>query len=233
MPSKTKQQATLMAMAAHNRAFAKKRGIPMRAAREFNRADKGTGILKRKAGGPTPLESGLDSHLNFGMGHGRNFFSTTPLMGHAMSGTPLGGKRFADGGKVSKPAKPAGPNAKERREIRALVERGKQDAVAVLRASRDELLAKAPAPADQEDFTEPLEQLRHRLTMADGGQVQEEEQPTAYGANPVDLYQEYLDILAKLQEEPNADQGQLLSRIAEIEQLLGGLGIDLAGAAPE
>lgn len=37
-----------MAAAAHNPAFAKKVGIPTKVAREFNQADKGTGILKKK-----------------------------------------------------------------------------------------------------------------------------------------------------------------------------------------
>jgi len=37
-----------MAAAAHNPAFAKKVGIPTKVAKEFNQADKGTGILKRK-----------------------------------------------------------------------------------------------------------------------------------------------------------------------------------------
>ena len=45
MPSKSPAQARLMAAAAHNTKFAKKVGIPGRVAREFNQADKGTGIL--------------------------------------------------------------------------------------------------------------------------------------------------------------------------------------------
>ena len=48
MPSKSPAQARLMAAAAHNPAFAKKAGIPMGVAKEFNQADKGTGILKKK-----------------------------------------------------------------------------------------------------------------------------------------------------------------------------------------
>lgn len=48
MPSKSKPQARLMAAAAHSKTFAKKAGIPQRVAREFNQADKGTGILKGK-----------------------------------------------------------------------------------------------------------------------------------------------------------------------------------------
>lgn len=48
MPSKSPAQARLMAAAAHNPKFAKKAGVPAKVAKEFNRADKGTGILKRK-----------------------------------------------------------------------------------------------------------------------------------------------------------------------------------------
>lgn len=47
MPSKSKAQARLMAGAAHDPKFAKKVGVPQKVAREFNRADKGTGILRR------------------------------------------------------------------------------------------------------------------------------------------------------------------------------------------
>lgn len=50
MPSETPKQARLMAAAAHNPAFAKKVGVPQRVAKEFNRADTGTGILKKKRG---------------------------------------------------------------------------------------------------------------------------------------------------------------------------------------
>lgn len=48
MPSKTPKQARTMAGAAHNPAFAKKMGIPPSVAKEFNQADKGTGILRKK-----------------------------------------------------------------------------------------------------------------------------------------------------------------------------------------
>lgn len=48
MPSTTPRQARTMAGAAHNPAFAKKMGIPVGVAKEFNRADKGTGILRKK-----------------------------------------------------------------------------------------------------------------------------------------------------------------------------------------
>ena len=48
MPSKSKAQRNLMAAAAHNPAFAKKVGVPVSVAKEFNQADKGK---KFKGGG--------------------------------------------------------------------------------------------------------------------------------------------------------------------------------------
>lgn len=48
MPSKSKKQAKTMAAAAHNPEFAKKMNIPQKVAKEYNQADKGTGILKGK-----------------------------------------------------------------------------------------------------------------------------------------------------------------------------------------
>jgi hypothetical protein len=59
MPSKTRKQARLMAAAAHDPKFAKKVGVPMKVAKEFNQADKGTGILSvRKRGGRLPSKKG-------------------------------------------------------------------------------------------------------------------------------------------------------------------------------
>lgn len=48
MPSKTIKQARTFAAAAHNSAFAKKVGIPVGVAKEFNAADAKTGILRKK-----------------------------------------------------------------------------------------------------------------------------------------------------------------------------------------
>jgi hypothetical protein len=48
MPSKSGKQARLMAMAAHNPSAAKRVGVPQSVAREFNQADKRTGILRKK-----------------------------------------------------------------------------------------------------------------------------------------------------------------------------------------
>ena len=48
MPSSTTKQARTMAAAAHNPKFAKKMGIPVGVAKEFNAADAKTGILRKK-----------------------------------------------------------------------------------------------------------------------------------------------------------------------------------------
>lgn len=48
MPSTSKPQARLMAAAAHNPKFAKKVGVPQGVAKEFNKADARTGILRKK-----------------------------------------------------------------------------------------------------------------------------------------------------------------------------------------
>jgi hypothetical protein len=47
MPSKSIKQARLMAAAAHDPAFAKKVGVPMKVAKKFNKADKGGKLLKK------------------------------------------------------------------------------------------------------------------------------------------------------------------------------------------
>jgi hypothetical protein len=52
MPSVSAKQARLMAGAAHDPKFAKKVGVPVKVAKEFNAADTGTGIIKPKAKSP-------------------------------------------------------------------------------------------------------------------------------------------------------------------------------------
>ena len=51
MPSKSGKQARMMAAAAHDRKFAAKVGVPQRVAKEFNRADRGSALLKGKRRG--------------------------------------------------------------------------------------------------------------------------------------------------------------------------------------
>jgi hypothetical protein len=48
MPSTSAKQARTFAAAAHDPKFAKKMGIPPGVAKEFNKADATTGILKKK-----------------------------------------------------------------------------------------------------------------------------------------------------------------------------------------
>ena len=48
MPSKSPKQARLMAAASHSKAFAKKVGVLMKVAKEFNKADKGGKLLRAK-----------------------------------------------------------------------------------------------------------------------------------------------------------------------------------------
>lgn len=50
MPSKSTKQARLMAVAAHDREFARKAGVPQKVAKEFNRADQKSGALRRPQG---------------------------------------------------------------------------------------------------------------------------------------------------------------------------------------
>jgi hypothetical protein len=48
MPSTSGKQARFMAMIAHDKGAAKRTGVPQSVAKEFNRADAKTGILRRK-----------------------------------------------------------------------------------------------------------------------------------------------------------------------------------------
>jgi len=54
MPSTSAKQARTMAAAAHDPKFAKKMGIPPGVAKDFNKADKGTGIRRKK---PRPSQA--------------------------------------------------------------------------------------------------------------------------------------------------------------------------------
>ena len=48
MPSRSKKQARLMAASAHAPTAAGYGGVPRKVGRDFNKADKGTGILRGK-----------------------------------------------------------------------------------------------------------------------------------------------------------------------------------------
>ena len=64
MPSKSFRQARMMAGAAHDPVFAKKVGIPMKVAKDFNRADDKSGFLSSamRAKGPAYQEGGKVSN---------------------------------------------------------------------------------------------------------------------------------------------------------------------------
>lgn len=49
MPSKSPEQARMMAAAAHDPKFARKVGVKMSVAKKFNDADTGTGLIMPKA----------------------------------------------------------------------------------------------------------------------------------------------------------------------------------------
>ena len=68
MPSKSAAQAKLMRAVAHNPAFAKKVGVPQSVGKEFMKADKRKGKVKKfELGGPT-------SYAESGSGGGTNSF---------------------------------------------------------------------------------------------------------------------------------------------------------------
>lgn len=48
MPSVSSKQARFMAAIAHDKDFAEKAGVPQSVGKDFNEADKGTGIRKKK-----------------------------------------------------------------------------------------------------------------------------------------------------------------------------------------
>jgi Holliday junction resolvase RusA-like endonuclease len=59
MPSKSPKQRRTMAAAAHNPAFAKKVGIPVKVAKEFNKADTKKKRKKKWAALKKPLDNGI------------------------------------------------------------------------------------------------------------------------------------------------------------------------------
>lgn len=53
MPSKTLKQSRMMAAAAHDPKFAAKVGVPVKVAKEFNKADSRSGLLSKAMRKPT------------------------------------------------------------------------------------------------------------------------------------------------------------------------------------
>ena len=95
MPSKSKAQRNLMAAAAHNPAFAKKVGVPVSVAKEFNQADKGK---KFKGGGmATKCATKSDAKM----------IAKKEVKGHesSMHKMKRGGMAYAKGGIIEKGTK--------------------------------------------------------------------------------------------------------------------------------
>ena len=94
MPSKSKAQRNLMAAAAHNPAFAKKVGVPVSVAQEFNKADKG----KKFGGGGMAKACATKSDAKM--------IAKKEVKGHekSMHGMKKGGacKGYAKGGIIEK-----------------------------------------------------------------------------------------------------------------------------------
>jgi hypothetical protein len=154
-----------------------------------------------------------------------------PTLGHAMSGTQLGQvdssirnaqgslAKFAEGGGVKKPA---GPSAKERREIRDMIERGKEDAIDTLRTTRSALASTSPPPP--EDYTQSLDALSGRLALKDGGEVDSGESDV-----PTKLYEQYKQLMDQL-HAPNTNsqmQMQLVDQLSHIVSTLESMGVSV------
>jgi hypothetical protein len=114
MPSKSKAQRNLMAAAAHNPAFAKKVGVPMSVAKDFNQADKGK---KFKGGGMAKSDMKEDTKMDMAQDKAmiKKAMKQHDMQEHkGGKGTKLslkkGGmcKGYASGGKVSQLAKANG-----------------------------------------------------------------------------------------------------------------------------
>ena len=116
MPSKSKAQRNLMAAAAHNPAFAKKVGVPVAVAQEFNKADKG-----KKFGGGGMAKSDMKEDMKMDKAQDKAMIKKA-MKQHDMQehkggkGTKLALKKggmakgcgYASGGKVSQLAKANG-----------------------------------------------------------------------------------------------------------------------------
>ena len=114
MPSKSKAQRNLMAAAAHNPAFAKKVGVPMSVAKEFNQADKGKkfkggGMMNKKDMAQDKKMAKKAVGMHESQLHGGKKSNLTKLK----SGGPAkkmakGGSCYAKGGGIEKKGKTKG-----------------------------------------------------------------------------------------------------------------------------
>lgn len=95
MPSVSKKQRNLMAAAAHNPAFAKKVGVPVSVAKEFNQADKGRKF--REGGAMKESKAMVKKEIGFMKKAG----APKSMIKHEMAeakGMKKGGMAYAKGG---------------------------------------------------------------------------------------------------------------------------------------
>ena len=107
MPSKSKAQHNLMAAAAHNPAFAKKVGVPMSVAKEFNQADKGKkfkggGMMDKKdmAQDKKMAKKAIGMHEK--QLHGGKKSDLAKLKSGGMTKMKAGGSCYSKGGQLAK-----------------------------------------------------------------------------------------------------------------------------------
>jgi hypothetical protein len=107
MPSKSKAQRNLMAAAAHNPAFAKKVGVPMSVAKDFNQADKGKnfkggGMMNKKdlAQDKKMAKKAVGMHEK--QLHGGKKSDLAKLKSGGMTKMAKGGSCYSKGGQLSK-----------------------------------------------------------------------------------------------------------------------------------
>jgi len=107
MPSKSKAQRNLMAAAAHNPAFAKKVGVPMSVAKEYNQADKGK---KFKGGGMMDKKDMMQDKkmakkaigMHESQLHGGKKSNLSKLKSGGMAKMKKGGSCYSKGGQLAK-----------------------------------------------------------------------------------------------------------------------------------
>jgi len=107
MPSKSKAQRNLMAAAAHNPAFAKKVGVPMSVAKEFNQADKGKkfkggGMMDKKDMAQDKKMAKKAVGMHEKQLHGGKKSDLAKLKSGGMTKMAKGGSCYSKGGQLSK-----------------------------------------------------------------------------------------------------------------------------------
>ena len=107
MPSKSKAQRNLMAAAAHNPAFAKKVGVPMSVAKEYNQADKGKkfkggGMMDKKDMAQDKKMAKKAVGMHEKQLHGGKKSDLAKLKSGGMTKMKKGGSCYSKGGQLSK-----------------------------------------------------------------------------------------------------------------------------------